>query len=313
MRPSFCLAFSMTMLAVAASAAIGVDAHVDVEPKEIPWHKTATFAVVVEAPANAEVSIDEMKGHFGGLEPFGDAAITTEPLPNERKRVTYRYELESSKAEAGTYQPDPVVVRVKDGDTITLPAPEIKVRDLTPDEEAQAQEMAPLLDPLNVKKRFWEYWQFWAGTAATALLATLAFLLYRWMKRRRRAKPVRIAPPWETALARLAALEAKGLRDAGRLEAYYVELSAILRHYIEDRFELHAPERTTPEFLSEAANSGVLSDEHQRMLASFLRYSDRVKFAKFEPTTDDAARNYADVKRFVEETVPAPSPSEAAA
>lgn len=63
----------------------------------------------------------------------------------------------------------------------------------------------------------------------------------------------------------------------------------------------------------EASTSGKLTDEHQRMLASFLRYSDRVKFAKLEPTAEDAARNYTEVKRFVEETVPAPPPTEAAA
>jgi hypothetical protein len=296
-----------------AHAAENVDAHIDIDSKEIPWHKTVSFSIVVEAPANAEVSIDDMNDRFGGLQIFDTKAIATESLPDGRKRVTHRYTLESPKAEAGKYQPEPAVVRVKDGDTITLPSPEISVRELTPEEEAQAQQFAPLLDPLNVKKRFWEYWQFWAGIAATAFAATLAFILYRWYTRQRPAVPQRIAPPWETALGRLTALESKGWRDAGKLDAYYVELSAILRHYIEDRFEMRAPEQTTQEFLGEAASKSVLNDEHQRMLASFLRYSDRVKFAKFEPTSDDAARNFADVKRFVEETVPAVNPSEAAA
>ena len=296
-----------------ARAADTVDAHIDLDAKEIPWHKTVTFSVVVDAPARAEVTIDDMKDRFGGMQVFGDPAISTEATPDGRKRITQRYTLEAPKAEAGKFQPDPVLVRVKDGDTISLPSPEITVRELTQDEEAQAQRFAPALDPLNVKKRLWEYWQFWAGITAAALIATIAFAMYRWYTRRRPAVPQRIVPPWETALGRLAALEGKGWRDAGKLEAYYVELSAILRHYIEDRFELHAPERTTPEFLGEAASSGVLSDEHQRMLASLLRYSDRVKFAKYEPTGEDAARNFADVKRFVEETVPVVTPTEAAA
>jgi len=284
-----------------------------VDAKEIPWHKAVTYSVVIEAPADAEVSVDDMKEKFGGLQLFGDATITTDPLPDGRKRITQRYTLESPKAEAGTYQPEPAIVRVKDGDTISLPSPAIGVRDLTPDEEAQAQQFAPALAPLNVAKRMWEYWQFWAGIAAAALLATIAFAFYRWYTRQRPAKPQRIVPPWELAQERLAALEAKGWREAGKLDAYYVELSAILRHYIEDRFDLHAPERTTPEFLAEASGSGALTDDHQRMLASFLRYSDRVKFARFEPTADDAARNFSDVKKFVEETVPAPAPAEAAA
>lgn len=298
---------------VCIAYAADVDARLEVEPKEIPWHKAVLFAVVVEAPANSEIEIPNLKDHLGGLQVAGDAQIVTEDLPGGRKRVTHRYTLEAPKPEAGKFQPEPVVVNVKGSETISLPAPEITVRDLTPDEEAEAQQMAPALAPLNVKKRFWEYWQFWAGISAAALIATLAYILYRWYKRVRPAPPVRVVPPWESALGRLSALEAKGWREAGKLEAYYVELSAILRHYIEDRFDLHAPERTTPEFLSEASSSGVLNDEHQRLLATFLRYSDRVKFAKFEPTAEDASRNFGEVKRFVEDTIPAPAPAEAAA
>ncbi len=293
--------------------AAGVEARLEVEPKEIPWHKAVSFAVVVEAPAGTEIEIPNLKDHLGGLQVAGDVQIVTEDLPGGRTRVTHRYTLEAPKPEAGKFQPEPVVVNVKGSETISLPAPEIVVRDLTPDEEAEAQQMAPALAPLNVKKRLWEYWQFWAGISAAALIATLAFIFYRWYKRARPVPPQRIVPPWESAMARLSALEAKGWREAGKLEAYYVELSAILRHYIEDRFDLHAPERTTPEFLGEAASTGVLNDEHQRMLASFLRYSDRVKFAKYEPTAEDASRNFGEVKKFVEDTIPAPAPTEAAA
>lgn len=313
MRRWFQVAVVFAATCCAAHAAGDVEARIDVDTKEIPWHKTVTFSIVVEAPADAEIAIGNMGNHFGGLMQFGDPITTNVPLPGGRTRTTQTYTLEAPKAEPGKFQPDPVTITVKGGDVISLPSPEITVRQLTQEEEQQAQRFAPALEPLNVPKRFWEYWQFWTGVCATALLLTIVFALYRWFKRVRPAKPQRIAPPWETALARLASLEAKGWRDAGKLEPYYVELSAILRHYIEDRFDLRAPERTTPEFLIEASTSGKLTDEHQRMLASFLRYSDRVKFAKFEPTAEDAARNYTEVKRFVEETVPAPAPTEAAA
>lgn len=313
MRGWFQIAVAFVGICCVTQASGNVDARIDVDAREIPWHKTVTFSIVVEAPVDAEISIGDMRDHFGGLMQFGDPITTNAPLPDGRKRITQTYTLEAPKAEPGKFQPDPVTITVKGGDIISLPCPEITVRQLTQEEEQQAQRFAPALDPLNVPKRFWEYWQFWAGVSVTALLLTLAYALYRWHKRGRPGKPQRIAPPWETALARLASLEAKGWREAGKLEPYYVELSAILRHYIEDRFNLHAPERTTPEFLIEASTSGKLTDEHQRMLASFLRYSDRVKFAKLEPTAEDAARNYTEVKRFVEETVPAPPPTEAAA
>lgn len=162
--------------------AAGVEARLEVEPKEIPWHKAVSFAVVVEAPAGTEIEIPNLKDHLGGLQVVGDVQIVTEDLPGGRTRVTHRYTLEAPKPEAGKFQPEPVVVNVKGSETISLPAPEIVVRDLTPDEEAEAQQMAPALAPLNVKKRLWEYLQL-AGISAAALIATLAFIFYRWYKR----------------------------------------------------------------------------------------------------------------------------------
>ena len=35
--------------------------------------------------------------------------------------------------------------------------------------------------------------------------------------------------------------------DVDRSKEFYERISGILRHYIEDRFDLHAPERTTEE------------------------------------------------------------------
>ena len=55
----------------------------------------------------------------------------------------------------------------------------------------------------------------------------------------------------EMAYARLRALVAEKLVEQGRIKEFYERISGILRHYIEDRFDLHAPERTTEEFLAE--------------------------------------------------------------
>ena len=52
-----------------------------------------------------------------------------------------------------------------------------------------------------------------------------------------------------TALNRL---RAQGLIEQGQFEDYYVQLSSIVRHYLEDRFHLRAPEMTTEEFLHDA-------------------------------------------------------------
>jgi hypothetical protein len=189
----------------------------------------------------------------------------------------------------------------------------VRVRDLTKEEEEAAMRFVSGATPMDVPPPFWRHWEFWAGIVAVVALAAVAL----WMYLRRRAKPEYTAPPlsaWDAAYARLRELDARKWPQAGKCPLYYVELSFILRHYIEDRFVLHAPERTTPEFLTEASKAGVFSEDQQKMLAEFLRHCDRVKFAKYVPSLDEAERSFADVLRFVDETVPRPAqPEEKAA
>jgi len=135
-----------------------------------------------------------------------------------------------------------------------------------------------------------------------ALGAGVAALLLKRL-REKRIEPVR--PPWETAYGRLRELDAANYPEQGEYETFYVELSSIVREYIEGRFHIHAPEQTTPEFLSESARSGALTDAHQRRLGRFLKHSDRVKFAQYEPSIEEMERSFTLVLHFIDETIPA--------
>lgn len=111
-------------------------------------------------------------------------------------------------------------------------------------------------------------------------------------------------PPHEVALAALQALLTRDWIEQRQIEAFYVELSAIARRYLEARFRLHAPEETTEEFLREAATAGALSPEHQHLVAQFLEQSDLVKFAQHQPGPDDMRAAHAAAERLVRETIP---------
>ena len=63
-------------------------------------------------------------------------------------------------------------------------------------------------------------------------------------------------------------------------------------------------------FLAAAAVSGVLTEQHQRLVAGFLRHCDLVKFAQYVPTVEEMERGFTAVLQFVDETVPIPAPAE---
>ena len=115
-------------------------------------------------------------------------------------------------------------------------------------------------------------------------------------------------PPHQLALEALAALRAEGWIEALNVGPFYVALSSIVRRYLEARFGLRAPERTTEEFIRDALSSKKLSDAHRDLVAGFLEQSDLVKFARHAPGPTDMHNALDSAERLVRETMPAEAP-----
>lgn len=147
------------------------------------------------------------------------------------------------------------------------------------------------------KASLWWVWLL-VGVGVAAVVA--AWLMLR---RKRLAKLIRIfEPAHEIAYARLRALVAEDLIAAGKIKEFYERISGILRHYIEHRFELRAPERTTEEFLAELQHTNALSESDKAGLGEFLTHCDLVKFAKHAPTTEQIQQTFNLVKEFIIKT-----------
>jgi len=109
-------------------------------------------------------------------------------------------------------------------------------------------------------------------------------------------------PAHELALARLKDLRAERLVERGFVKRFYERISGILRHYIEDRFELRAPERTTEEFLEELQGTSAFPEADRKVLEDFLTHCDLVKFAKHSPTSEQIERTFDLVGDFIGRT-----------
>ena len=129
----------------------------------------------------------------------------------------------------------------------------------------------------------------WIAAALLALLGLLALLVILVKYLARRIKEHRMSPI-ERAWVELDRLLKKGLPGRGRYKDFYVELTMVVRRYIQRRYGIRAPHMTTEEFLREARPS----DELRR----FLESADMVKFAGVEATPEmadeatDSARGY---------------------
>ena len=107
---------------------------------------------------------------------------------------------------------------------------------------------------------------------------------------------------YEDAIAALRTLEKRGAPAAEQADAWFVELSAIVRSYLERRYVIRAPELTTEEFLLEASRARELTAAHRAQLSAFLERCDRVKYAGYRPDSAESLATLEAARAFVEDT-----------
>ncbi|MCH2127275.1 MAG: BatD family protein [Pirellulaceae bacterium] len=139
----------------------------------------------------------------------------------------------------------------------------------------------------------------WFLVVLIVLLAGTPFAIRSFLSWRRRA---RRRSAYEIARIRLDRLLAQPRPTNDQVDAFFVALSGIVRRYLEDRFDLRAPEFTTEEFLASVGNSPDFSQPHQALLRQFLRQADLVKFAGVQPSEEDIENSINSARQFLEET-----------
>ena len=161
----------------------------------------------------------------------------------------------------------------------------LPVTSLVPPEATDVRDLAPLV---AFPRPWWPYLLL-----ALAVLLFLGVLFYV-LRRRNQAPPALPPPPpepeispYDVARERLRALEAGAhLDDAEAVKPFFVELSDILRSYLEHRIGVPALERTTSELLRELEGRTVrykLPGPAPARLREILQLADLAKFAKLTP------------------------------
>jgi MFS family permease len=142
-------------------------------------------------------------------------------------------------------------------------------------------------------------WFFWIA----GILAVLAAAWFGWRHWRKKAAAVPVVPPVPPHIRARRRLE-QALALISEPKPFSIAVSDAARAYLEERFNFHAPERTTEEFLSELQSTSLLTVTQKQSLAGFLESCDLIKFAKYEPTETALRGLYEAALRLVDETAP---------
>jgi len=215
------------------------------------------------------------------LEPFLSGDYTIRPF-----KVTFRKKTEAADVR---HELETAEVTVKVTSLLPETIKELQIKDIVP--------------PVRLPG-IWNSTLLIAVVLGVILLLMAVVITVFLMRRGRGIAAAQVVPAHELAYRRLQELVDEDLIGKGEIKLFYQRISDILRHYIEDRFGLRAPEQTTEEFLGTLGASDALVVQYRNLLKSFLLNCDMVKFAEHHPDSVEIQNAFNSCRTFITETVP---------
>jgi hypothetical protein len=162
----------------------------------------------------------------------------------------------------------------------------------------------PIKDIIREEANLSDYLIYLYILGGVLLMALVGYYFYK--NRNKKVEVVEeetpiILLPHEKALNALADLDKMQLWQIGQVKEYQSQLTGIIRQYLEDRYQIAAPEMTTDE-ISNALRNLDFDQRHTGTLRDILQIADLVKFAKAIPEQDVHSRFMTMAVDFVEKT-----------
>ena len=143
---------------------------------------------------------------------------------------------------------------------------------------------------------------FWYYIIAGALLLLLIiYLLYRYFKKKKEdapATPLSKLLPYDEAMQALKALEKYNLQDAAEIKQYHIQLAGIFKHYLGRKQSKSLLNKTTGDLLI-SIKEMELPAISISALATALRCTDAVKFARYLPLTNESGESLQQIKETI--------------
>lgn len=259
---------------------------------------------VLTLTVRSEPGVTVQKPPFG--ESMGDFLIRDfhEALPRmegDREVLQQTYTLEPTRT--GKLTVWPISVSFTDsrpgGDgqehSVETEGVTVEVSSVVGSDLPSLDELRPMAPPVELPRT--TSGGVWLAPLALLTVAVGGALLW-WRRRRRREEVVRQLSPGELAWLELQRLLERNLAEED-VKGFYLELTAVVRRFIERSTGVRAPEQTTEEFLVQIARDATYPAEESRRLKSFLEAADLVKFAAHRPRGEDIEESFRRATRFL--------------
>ena len=284
----------------------GIDIKVDAEPAQVDVARDFFVTLTFTAPAGTSLALPDLRDRFTGFRVAEDFTEDPVTAPDGTTTLVSRWRLVPEPV-APKYRLAPFVVYVSTTNNLPTSSPShlptsspshlptssfytspvyftspAAREPVTGDMEIDPKKDLP---PLSWKLVGW-------CALALALVAALVLCVWWTIKKIREMVRVHRMSPIERAYYELDRLLKKGLSGRGLYKDFYVELTMVVRRYVERKYGVKAPNMTTQEFLGELArradDATVAQIGGSVALKEFLESADLVKFAGVEATPEMA-------------------------
>ncbi|MBI3270216.1 MAG: hypothetical protein HYZ53_14495 [Planctomycetes bacterium] len=275
---------------------------VEVAPKQPRLSDEPTLTLTFDCEKGVKVR----KPPFG--ESLGDFLIRgfREPLPvfqGDREILQQVYTLEPTRV--GEVRIHPIEVTFTDGratgdgkeHTLESEALVVTVQSVAGKDAPSLADLKPRAGPVTLPRSGLPI-AAWLGGAGLLALAGAGVGLTLWRRRRRAGANEKRLSPEEQAYLELERLLASRLVETD-VKLFYVELTGIVRRYLEQKTGLRAPKETTEEFLRDLGRMESFPDADRGRLRAFLESADLVKFAAASPGKAEVEASFGRAKALV--------------
>ncbi|MBC8047696.1 MAG: hypothetical protein H7Y00_12940 [Fimbriimonadaceae bacterium] len=296
---SYSILFLMFLSGKLFAQDVRVQAHLD--KKEYLIGDYIRLQIQITNTGNAVVQLPLMDSIAPAFEIINATPVDTITGNN---LLQYNEEIVYTLYDSGLYKINPIKVFYKrQNDTVNYLVTSDTIRFLVNTIPVDTtQTIKPIKDiiPVETKNYVWLY-----ILAGIVLLIIIIFSINR-IFFNKKLKPIVIKKPvvislYDNTIRKLHELDEKKLWQKDAVKQYYIELTDIIREYIEQRYHLPAMENTSDEIIESLVRTGIGAEQINH-ISTVLRYADLAKFAKSKPlpAENSLAMQYA--KEFVDVT-----------
>jgi hypothetical protein len=268
----------------------------------IPIGDQTILHVIAQIPAKSDISFPQLKDSIGKIKIVRGLKPDTVFDRNKPATQTITHNYIITSFDTGVYVIPELEFHTK-ADTFKTGTVTLQVRSVPVD---TTKAFYDIKQPFVVSYTFWDWLKdHWILVDIILVVIFLVITIIYYLKNRPKGMIIKKAvpdlPADTIALNKLYELRDKKLWQRSEVKPYYIELTDILREYLEMRYHVKTHEHTTGEIFAGLKDKDMPANG-RNSLKQILTLADLVKFAKETPLPAENEQMMEDAIDFIRQT-----------